>query len=275
MESAHPVDWLYLYGIVRCSDLDLSAVAGVESGRPVSLVADDELACAVSCVPRADYSQDAMTARGEQLDWLAPRAVRHQQVVDHLRQAGAVVPLRFGTLCAAAEDVRNVLRARRELLERLLAAFEGRDEWGVKARANPGLTWQAMEVAADPMDGSPPATGGAAYFLRKKRQKLAQERSTVRLAELDAEIYAFLLPYAVEARRRPCQSSDPPQVPVLNAALLVDRGRSSALAEAVGGLEEQYRDYGVVVELSGPWAPYNFCGDLGQAPAAAGEPCAN
>jgi Gas vesicle synthesis protein GvpL/GvpF len=263
VESGHPVDWFYLYGIVRRSDLDLSQVAGVESGRAVSLVGDGELACAVSFVPRADYSPDAMSARGEQLDWLAPRAVRHQQVIDRLRQAGAVVPLRFGTLCAAAEDVRHILEARRELLLRLLASFEGRDEWGVKVRANADLVGQAIE--SDAADPGPPASGGAAYFLRKKRQKLAQERTTVRLAELDAEIYALLLPYAVDGRKRPCQDSDPPQVLVLNAALLVDRDRASALAEAVGRLEAEYSGYGLAAELSGPWAPYNFCGDLGPA----------
>jgi hypothetical protein len=266
VESGHPVDWLYLYGIVRRQDLDLSAVAGVESGRAVRLVEDGELACAVSFVPSADYRQEAIGAHGEQLDWLAPRAIRHQQVIDYLRQAGTVVPLRFGTLCAAAGDVRHILEARRDLLLRLLTSFEGRDEWGVKIHVNADLIGQAIE--SDAADPAPAASEGAAYFLRKKRQKLAQERTTVRLAELDAEIYALLLPCAVEGRKRTCQNSDPPQVLVLNAALLVDRDQASALAEAVGRLEAQYQNYGLAAELSGPWAPYNFCGDLGQTPCA-------
>ncbi|MGA2325271.1 MAG: GvpL/GvpF family gas vesicle protein [Bryobacteraceae bacterium] len=283
METERHLDWLYLYGIVRCSAIDLSRVAGVGGSCDVSLVCDGELACAVSPVSRADYSREAMESRAQQLDWLAPRAIRHQQVVLHcLRQTGAVVPLRFGTLCATAGDVRRVLQANQPPFLQLLAFLQGREEWGVKVFANPDLAVQAVEPAEGAGDELAPASPGKAYFMEKKRRKLAQERAILRIAELEGEIYERLLPCAVDARKRRCQdaSSDAPQRPVLNAALLVDRDKLSVLQELAGRLEADYRSDGITVELSGPWAPYSFCGDLGQAPAAADmaqdpERCAN
>jgi hypothetical protein len=282
VESERHLEWLYLYGVVRCSAIDLSRVAGVEGGCDVSLVCDGELACAASPVSHADYSREAVNAPAEQLNWLAPRAIRHQEVVHCLRQTGAVVPVRFGTLCPTVEDVRQVLRERHQPLLELLAFLQDREEWGVKAFANPDLTGETMEQDGCTADELPPASPGKAYFMKKRRQKLAQERTILRIAELDGEIYERLLPCAVEARKRRCQDASPgaSQVPVLNAALLVDQDKLAALTEVIGRVEADYRRYGVTVELSGPWAPYSFCGDLGQMPAAADivqgpERCAN
>lgn len=271
MESERLVDRLYLYGIVRRSALDLAGVQGVEEGDAVWLVEDGELACAVSAVSRADYSQEALNTRADQLDWLAPRAVRHQQVVHYLQQAGAVVPLRFGTLCATDDDLRRILQARRGPLLQLLAFLQSREEWGVKVFADPDLIGRAIEPDGRASGETPPVSPGGAYFLRKKQQQLAEERTMARLGELDGEIYERLLPWAVDVRRRQSQypPPDPSRAPVLNLALLVDRDKSAALAELVGRLEADYRSCGVTAELSGPWAPYSFCTGLGRAPAGA------
>lgn len=281
MESERHLGWLYLYGVVRCSAIDLSRIAGVE-GRPnVSLVCEGALACAASPVSRADYGREAADAPVEQLNWLAPRAIRHQAVVHFLRQTGAVVPLRFGTLCPTAEDARQMLRERHQPLLQLLAFLQNREEWGVKVFADPDLAGQAAGQPGSATEGLPPASPGKAYFLNKKIQKLAHERSLLRLAELDREIWERLLPCAVQARRLRCPvaSSDASQLSVLSAALLLDRDQQPALAEVAGRVEADFRSCGVTVQLSGPWAAYSFCGDLGRVPASADasrepEPCA-
>jgi hypothetical protein len=271
VESEHPLEWLYLYGVVRRSAIDLSRVAGVEGGCDVSLVCEGELACAASPVSHADYGREAVDAPAEQLNWLAPRAIRHQEVVHCLRETGAVVPLRFGTLCPTAEEVRQMLRERHRPLLQLLAFLQEREEWGVKVFANPDLAGQATEQLGGATDELPPASPGKAYFLNKKKRKLAHERTILRIAELDREIWERLLPCAVEARKHRCQdaSSGASQLAVLNAALLLDRDQQAALAQVAGRLEAEYGRYGVTVELSGPWAAYSFCGDLGRVPAAA------
>lgn len=286
MEAERPVaagNWLYLYGIVRRSDLDLAGVKGIEGGADVFLVRGGELACAVSPVSRAEYNQETLTARAQQLDWIAPRAVRHQQVVHRLLATGAVIPLKFGTLCSTGDDVRDILfLARQEPWLRLLEFLQGREEWGVRIYADANLTRQALEQECSATDGVRPASPGEAYFLKKKRQKLASERMIAHIAALDDQIYGRLAPCAVDARKGSCQGSpaEPSRLSVLNAALLMEQDRSAALEEIAGQLEADYGEYGMVVELTGPWAPYSFCGGLDKAPAGDGtaqvpEPCGN
>ena len=171
-------------------------------------------------------------------------------------------------MCAACDDVRALLEAHGEALGRRLDLLQDREEWGVKVNADLERARQAVEAVGSSSDETPPASDGEAYFLRKKRERQAKEQLMLRLAELEDEIYSRLSLCAVEACKGACfaASAASSHLPVLNAALLLDRGRLGMLEEIAGQLEADYRAYGIVVEITGPWAPYSFCGDLGRVP---------
>ena len=171
METELPVrdpTCLYLYGIVPAAPLELSAVKGVEGGCDVSLVGFEDLACAVSPVPLSEYGEQGMTAHAQELDWTAPRALRHQDVVQRLRQAGPVIPLKFGVLCSTAEKVRELLQKHHQPLLRLLEVLRGREEWGVRVYADPDLASRALEGAGPgrlrDQPGDLPGLGGRGLF---------------------------------------------------------------------------------------------------------------
>jgi hypothetical protein len=283
VESERPIgspSCLYLYGIVRAGPLELSAVAGIEGRCDVSLVSFGELACAISPVPLSEYGEQPMSDHAQQLDWIAPRALRHQDVVQRLRQAGAVIPLKFGTLCSAPQGVQELLERHCEPLLRLLEHLRGRDEWGVKVYAGEGLASRAVERAGPRAQvfgaATSPVSEGEAYFLKKKRQRLASEQRDLFLSELANEIYERLLPCAVDGRKSRFLdlSRKAEQVAVLNAAFLVEELGVARFQSAIERLEADYRDCGATFELSGPWAPYSFCGDLTTQPGGGPrEPC--
>jgi hypothetical protein len=181
---------------------------------------------------------------------------------------GAVVPLRFGTLCANSDDLCEFLEVRRQSLLQLLGFFQDREEWGVRIFLDPDLTERAVVQDSSTTDEIASVSPGEAYFLRKKKQKLAGERVAIFAAELEDEMRAHLSRYAADVRKgRPLSSpSSPARLLVLNAALLVDQDKATALAEAIGRLEADYHKYGVTSELSGPWAPYSFCEGAAEAP---------
>jgi hypothetical protein len=256
--------------------LELSAVAGIEGRCDVSLVSFGELACAVSPVPLSEYGEQPMSDHAQQLDWIAPRALRHQDVVQRLRQAGAVIPLKFGTLCSSREKVRELLERHCETLLRLLDFFDRREEWGVKVYVNETPAARAPERGAPESQEAAPVSEGAAYFLRKNRQRLAEEQKSLQMSELAEEIYRRLLPQAVEGRKG--RFLNPPQegtqLPLLSAAFLVEQPGLAAFEDAAARLEADYGDCGVRIELSGPWPPYSFCDELAAEPAeVAREPC--
>lgn len=267
METASLIgsqECFYLYGILRAAPLDLSGVQGIEGRCDLALVSSGELACAVSPVPLADYNEHSLEARASQVEWVAPRAVRHQQAVHWLWQAAPVVPLKFGTLCSSLEKVRELLGRHCQKVLRLLDIFQGREEWGAKVWADETL---AARAAGDSRETAP-ASEGAAYLLRKKRQQEAEEQTSERMSGLAEEIYRGLLLHAVEGRQG--RFLNPPQeatqVPVLSAAFLLEPPGLAAFEDAAARLEADYRDYGVRIELSGPWPPYSFCDELAAEP---------
>jgi len=276
---------LYLYGIVPAAPLELSAVKGVEGGCDVSLVGFEDLACAVSPVPLSEYGEQGMTAHAQELDWIAPRALRHQDVVQRLRQAGPVIPLKFGALRSTREKVREMLQKHHQPLLGLLERLRGREEWGVRVYADPDLASRALEGAGPGArainQGMSLASEGEAYFLRKRKQQLVSQQQDLFLSGLGDEIYQRLLGCVVDGRKSRFGDASPQtaRLTVLKAAFLVDEQEAAQFQSAIGQLEADYRDYGVTIELSGPWAPYSFCGDLTQAAASngaggAGAPCA-
>lgn len=279
METPSPVssqECLYLYGILRYCPLELSGLRGIEGCWDVSLVGYRELACAVSLVPLSEYTQESMEAHARQLEWVAPRALRHQQVVQWLWQAVPVIPLKFGTLCSSLEKARELLERHYEALLRLLDLFRGREEWGVKIYVDEALAARAAERSTPEPRQCAPLSEGHAYFLRKNRQRRVDEHQSVQLAELAEQIYGHLLAHAVEGRKSRFLNASPEgtRLPLLSAAFLVEQQGLPALENPAAQLEAEYRDYGVRVELSGPWPPYSFCDELAAEPAGvARKPC--
>ena len=272
MEAAAAIsaqECFYLYGIARSAPRELAALPGIEGRCDVSLVSLRKLACVVSPVPLAEYNEQSMEAHASQLEWVAPRALRHQQAVQWLWQAASVVPLKFGTLCSSQEKVRELLERHYETLLRLLDFFDRREEWGVKVYVDETLAARAAERGAPESQETAPVSEGAAYFLRKNRQRLAEEQKSLQLSELAEEIYRRLLPQAVEGRKG--RFLNPPQegtqLPLLSAAFLVEQPGLAAFEDAAARLEVDYGGYGVRIELSGPWPPYSFCDELAAEPA--------
>ena len=64
------------------------------------------------------------------------RVLRHEAVIEALRQCGPALPVRFGTVTARAsahEDIRRLLAKRCQEFQGLLDLMEGRVELGLKA----------------------------------------------------------------------------------------------------------------------------------------------
>src|SRR5437763_5330823 len=111
---------------------------------------------------------------------LRPRAehvLRHEAIVERLRQVGPVLPVRFGTVLADADAVRRALAERYEVLIADLARVGDKVEFGLS------VLWDRPphhdEGAGEGVDGSPgteePAQGqgpGARYL----RARLAEHR---------------------------------------------------------------------------------------------------
>ncbi|MFI5684272.1 GvpL/GvpF family gas vesicle protein [Streptomyces sp. NPDC051636] len=257
----------YVYAVCRPFGAPLQAQLTGVGGAPPALLHHHGLVAVVSTVPEADFAEDALRAHLEDLDWLTATARAHQGVIDALTTVTTPLPLRLATVFRDDSGVRTMIEAREEELRRTLDRIEGRVEWGVKVYADP-----APEPPEDP--ASRPASGRD--YLRRRRAQTRSHEDMWQKAEAFAErLHHTLSERAEDSRLHAPQNPELSGVQarnVLNAAYLVPRAHSEEFVEIVDLAKDETQTPGLRVELTGPWAPYSFAGDVrGEAPREGGE----
>jgi hypothetical protein len=163
---------------------------------------------------------------------------RYEEVVEGLMERQEVLPARFGTTLAEADQSLRVLRERREELEAGLAGVRGAVELAVQGRWREG---SAGYFAPRPEERSRP---GTAYLQRQlaARRRIAQIEERLRpLRDLSQRSRTAELPRSDLAYA---------------AAYLVSRSRIECFVQLAGELGGQLDD--LELECTGPWPPYSF-----------------
>jgi hypothetical protein len=243
----------YLYGFIR-SSAPLPPLEGIEPGTRVFAVVCGDLACAVSPVPAAAYRE---TGKGRGEDWIAPRALRHHDVLIALHRATTVLPLRFGSLCDREDDVRALIADRRDGLLVALSTLDGRDEWTLRIAADPAAIETRCQRESPALaslrarESSLPA--GQAYFVRKQRMNATAALVLDTIAAVEDAILERISPFA-----RPTIRGRRAARAFAETALLVDRVDLAALKGVLARVEAEYAWCGLRTALVGPWPPYSF-----------------
>jgi hypothetical protein len=251
----------YAYAVVRSSatavPTALTGIRGVAGG-PVALLRAGPVAAAVSAVPADEFSEAALKARLEDLDWLEATARAHHFVVDALAAHTTVLPLRLATVYRDDARVEQMLNERERDFTSLLDRLDGHLEWGVKVYAE-------EDPAAPPDEWDAPADepGSGRAYLRRRRQQYRSREDVWRAAEEAARRTAELARgLAVDRARHRPQQGDLAAVPgrnvrnVANDAYLVPRHLAEEFLERMRHAADDLP--GVRVEVTGPWAPYSF-----------------
>jgi gas vesicle protein GvpL/GvpF len=249
----------YLYCLLRHSGEP--SLAGAPPGLPGlgplrALDVGARLWVVAATAPLPEFGGERIEERLADLDWVSACALAHEAVVEHFRDAPALLPMKLFTLFASDERALAHLRQSRERLDRVLDRVAGRVEWGVRVRLD---EVRAREALAAEARQAGPAGSGTSFLLRKKRE---QEASRDLAGRLRAEVEAGwddLAAAADEASRRP-PATAPEQGGklFLDAAFLVPADRAAGFEAAVGRYADRLAATGGEVTLTGPWPPYHF-----------------
>lgn len=228
---------------------DLGALRALDLGAGLWLVA--------ASAPLPEFSSQRIEERLTDLDWVSACALAHEAVIEHLRAAAALLPLKLFTLFASDDRALAHLQASRQQLEKVLDRIAGRVEWGVRVRLDEARAREAL--AAEARQSAAPSGSGTSFLLRKKQEQEASRDLAGRLrAEVDAG-WPDLAAQAAEAVRRPPATTPEQGGKVfLDAALLVAAGRTAELEAAVERFATRVGAKGGEVTLTGPWPPYHF-----------------
>jgi hypothetical protein len=225
---------------------------GMPGGRELRAIdVGEHLWAIVQSVPETDYGQTALARGLQNLDWVGPRAIAHEHVIELFLSAPALLPMHLFTLFTSDDRVVQHVHSDRTRIRRLLKRVEGKVEWGVR------LTFDEKTARAKV---SRRRVSSGTEFLARKRDVLGINRTRVKEARGAADrMYKLMARLAAAAQRRTSlERAAPGSRLVLDAAFLVPVAKSGAFRSAVRQRMGDLRSAGITMSLTGPWPPYNF-----------------
>ncbi len=240
-------DGLYVYCVIRCDAPVRFATAGIgERADAVCSVSEGDLAAVVSASPIVKYEA------------LRRNLMAHTLVLEEVMRDYTILPVRFGTIAADADLIRESLLAkRRDELVSLLEEMDGRLELGLKAFWPEDSVFQEI-VGEDPAiralrDRLMGRSADETHFERMKLGEMV-EAAMKKKREQDADaILARVQPLAHHLKVNKAVG----ERMVVNVALLVDREREPEVDEAVRRLDGEMGGR-LQLRYVGGVPPYNF-----------------
>ena len=225
---------------------------GMPGGRDLRAIeVGEHLWAIVQSVPEADYGETALARGLQNLDWVGPRAIAHERVIESFLSASALLPMHLFTLFTSDDRVMQHVHSDGTRIRRLLKRVEGKVEWGLR------LTFD--DRAARAKVSRRPVRSGT-EFLARKREVLDIDRTRAKDARGAADsVYRSMSRLATAAQRRTSlERAAAGSRLLLDAAFLVAVAKSGAFRSAARQRMRDLRTLGVTMSLTGPWPPYNF-----------------
>jgi hypothetical protein len=246
-----PARCLYVYGIVDAG-IHPYLLAGATRGAELELTTAGSVAAVHSWIDPAEL-QDVQPdiAEGSRL---AELVRRHDDVVMALALAGAVLPVRLGTLLPDQGALTRILADSEQHITAALERVRGHAEWDLRARlASPPSEGDAEEPALA-RSGAPTQQSGTAYLLGKRdaRERAAERRDTI-VAALNG-LDSCLADLADETAGAGVDRSG---FSASRAYLVAEQTQQQFIAAAEEGITELER-LGCAADLRGPLPAYAF-----------------
>ena len=248
----------YLYCLVRSARTPAlrGAPGGLPGGGPPrALGAGGGLWLIVADVPEAEYGEAAIAAGLQQLQWVSPRAMAHEAVVEHFLGARALLPMQLFTIFKTDARALEWVQRDRRRLDRILGRIEGHVEWGLRLTFDEASARARVEAQHAGRSGR----SGASYLARKRDLR---DVGRAQLADARAEatkLHRHMSKHASDARRRTStEQAAPGSRLLLDAAYLVPATRAAAFRTALRRGARLLGAAGIAASLTGPWPPYNF-----------------
>lgn len=251
--------WVYCVVPSEWASELAAGLDGIEPGSSVEALTEGHLAALLSRVPLAEYGDEQLRRHLEDISWLERTARAHEAVQQDAMRQGPLVPLRMCTIYRDLERVRRVLRDRAELFAENLAAVEDCAEWGIKVFLDLGRI-------PEPSPTEPEAAGasGADYLAGRQRERDRVGEADELCLRCAEDVHQAVSTLARQERVNPVQRAEAhgrDAEMVVNEAYLVEDHRIDELQGTVRELSDRWEPHGLLVELTGPWPPYNFVSD--------------
>jgi len=258
---------LYLYCLARADSLPVLEGVGLDNQNPLAQQRFQDISAILSEVSFEEFSGPSAEAKMKDLSWVAPRAIRHEEVIEQVMRFSPVLPVRFGTIFSSPQTLEVPLQKHHDLICKFLEEITDKEEWVLRAlldreKAKDKLLSSILtEKAAELAELSP-----GMRYLREQRIRTEIEKDlNRRLKAVSSKIAKELQESVTAFRERRLLSREITGNTcdmAFNWALLISR---DALPDFKARIEQANTDYskqGLLLELTGPWPPYSFAPSL-------------
>jgi len=227
-------DGKYIYCIIASDyEINLGPIGIGGRGDLVSTIGFDGL-----CMVVSDHPLSRFVVNPENI-------LAHQKVIEVImKEFRSVIPIRFGTIAATPDEIRNLLNRRYSEFMELLRQFENKVELNVRG------TWKTMGVIYKEIDKK----NNDLYKIRVEIEKLSdQEKRNLKIAEAGKLIeHALNEKKAEEAEKiidafrksifeyKPNKTNG--DAMFMNTAFLVNSGREVEFDNIMADLGTKYQD---------------------------------
>jgi len=259
---------VYLYGFARCEPVRHFSYSPLDEIGPARLVEMGGLGAIVSSIP-LDSIKAGLARDPPDPEWIIPRALHHERVIEAVQASAPVLPVRFGCVFSSKDALQAVTDQYRPSIERFLHEIGDQEEWSLKAYLDADLAVQFL------LDTNPglsqrfralPAAPGIRYFLEKRLREDARDEAHRGSQAAAERLYHAVVNTGARVQvERVTGGESKGRNLLLKLALLIPRIR---IDEVFATAEQTATTPGLVplvVERSGPWPPFHFCPSLGES----------
>jgi len=242
-------DGKYIYCIIASNyDCNFGPIGIGERGDLVTTIGFDGI-----CMVVSDHPLNKFVVNPENI-------LAHQKVIEEvMREFNSVLPLRFGTIAATPDEIRNLLNGRHSEFSELLRNFENKVEVNVKG------IWNNMDIIFKEIDLENKTFKIIKNEVKKehdvnvKKEKLAEAGKMVANAlkqkkEIESEKILMALKKAVFEYKQNKTNGD---AMFMNTAFLINSGREKEFDNIMTNLGNMYQDR-IDFNYTSPLPIFNF-----------------
>jgi len=254
---------IYLYCFARANSVPRLDNAGLDNPNPLFQHPFRGITVVVSEVPMEEFTGPEAESRMKDLSWVAPRAIRHEEVVELVMRHSPVLPVRFGTIFSSLPSLEIPLQRHHDAIFNFLEEVTDREEWVLKAlvdreKAKDKILSQILAEKSGELAALAP---GIRYLREQRIRSEVDKEFNRRLKAASKEIAKELQGCVADFCERRLLSREVTGNDcdmVLNWAFLVPRPTLPDFKTRIDQANADYAKQGLHLELSGPWPPYSF-----------------
>jgi len=244
-----------------------SGLNGIDNKSGVFTLAYKDLGAIVSMINLSDFGGNELKKKLDdpKCKWVKRTVLNHQKVINKVMKGRAVIPMRFGIVYKKKGQIEEVLEKNYRKFKNILGSLVDKKEWGVKIFCDQGRL--ASKIQAK--DGSIKklrkqlGTGpeGKKFFLQKKLDAITESRME---EEMNKYSQIFLKRLSKDSDKYILNDTSSKELTgrneemIINVAYLVADKNLVKFEKNLDELREKYLGDRFLLELSGPWPPYNF-----------------